>query len=358
MERVATTEQAKDQKRSTVQPYAPSWVDRFTDWVRRLPIPAWLFYAALAVGISLLYAAIKWSDGTYPIDRGPLFLILSASTLIYGLALMHYLDNWAGVALARFRPVLTLDEAGYNKLHYQLTTLPSRPTLVATIIGALYGLSGLLSLSPEDVAEFGLFTSPLASVIEVLALATGYISAAILIYHTVRQLRMVSRIYTNHTRIDLFQLGPLYSFSKLAARTAIGIGIPSYAWATINADPGAGVGSLAETGVFTVIVVATFVWPLLGAHRLLQEEKERLKSEAAQRLKAVMAELNSRADRRDFSEVEGINLTIDGILKQQSVIDKISTWPWQPETLRGLGAAILLPLVVWGIQRLLENLGF
>ena len=29
---------------SFAPPYAPSWLNRFTDWVERLPVPAWVFY--------------------------------------------------------------------------------------------------------------------------------------------------------------------------------------------------------------------------------------------------------------------------------------------------------------------------
>ncbi|MGH7425775.1 MAG: hypothetical protein ACREJP_06375, partial [Candidatus Methylomirabilales bacterium] len=38
-----------------VTPYPPSWVDRLTDWVERLPIPWWLFYLALGAASALSF---------------------------------------------------------------------------------------------------------------------------------------------------------------------------------------------------------------------------------------------------------------------------------------------------------------
>jgi len=34
----------------------------------------------------------------------------------------------------------------------------------------------------------------------------------------------------------------------------------------------------------------------------------------------------------------------------------ISTWPWRPETLRGVVSALLVPLVIWLVTRVLEAL--
>ena len=356
---IASAEPAVVDSEVVVRPYSPSWVDRFTDWVRQLPMPIWVFYLGLALVSILLYTAVKWSDGSYPIGTFFPAHVLSALSPIYALALMHYLDNWAGAALVTFRPAMLADEGEYNKLHYQLTTLPMRQTIIASVVGALYGVSSLLYLPTQQIEEQRFFTSPLATGFDVVFLALGYAGAAVLIYHSIRQLRLISRIYTTRTRIDLFHLGPLYAFSKLSARTAIGFGLITYAWVTVNAEAtGENAVYLIEPLVFTVIVILIFILPLLGIHRLLQEEKERLMNEAAQHLKGAIAELHRRREAGEFGEIGGINNAIDGILKERSVLDKIPTWPWQPGTVRGLGAALLLPMVIWGVQRLLERLGF
>ncbi|MGA7730246.1 MAG: hypothetical protein WCD37_03125, partial [Chloroflexia bacterium] len=222
----------------TFRPYAPSIVDGLTDWVRRLPIPSWLFYVAVAVVSLLLIASFKWLDGSYPVSIVTWQLILSAATFPYALAMLHYLDNSAKEALDDFRPAMQIDEAQFRKLEYQFTTLPARPALIAAGIGALYGVTFPLYASPEEIERMGFFTSLPTAIFGVFELALGYASAGLLLYHSVRQLRMVSRTYTTHARIDLFNLAPVHALSRLAARTAIGIAIITYAWAFVNFEGG------------------------------------------------------------------------------------------------------------------------
>jgi hypothetical protein len=47
MARTAAIRQPRAESNSPARPYPPSWVDRFIDWVARLPFPSWLFYLGL-----------------------------------------------------------------------------------------------------------------------------------------------------------------------------------------------------------------------------------------------------------------------------------------------------------------------
>jgi hypothetical protein len=40
---------------------------------------------------------------------------------------------------------------------------------------------------------------------------------------------------------------------------------------------------------------------------------------------------------------------------EHRTLEAVSTWPWQPETLRGILVAVLLPLLVWLLQRVLSR---
>jgi len=134
------------------RPYPPSWIDKLTDWVGRLPVPAWAFYLALGLVLALLLVSIAWVGGALSSDlvlgAFALDYFLSAMTFVYLLALVHYLDNSAAAALARFRPVMAVNDAEYNRLSYQLTTLPARPTLIASVLGAAYVLGTLVVRHP------------------------------------------------------------------------------------------------------------------------------------------------------------------------------------------------------------------
>ena len=348
------------------RPYAPGWIDRLTDRVRTVPGPAWVFYLALGVVLSAAYMVLLlwttgWGTGVVSLGDAAFYGLLNGLTYAYLLGLVHYLDNSAGAALARFRPVLTVEDDGYSRLLYQLTTMPARPTLVASMLGVVYAFmalainvltSGTPMLETGDMAPLG------------FALVWGfnvllYMMVAVAVYHTLHQLRLVSAIYTKHTRINLFQLGPLYALSGLTARTALGIGIPTYVWFqanTLNAT-GSDTPNIIQTVFLGVIIVVTFIWPLVGAHTLLEREKQRLQDDVAHRIESTIATLHTRADTGDLSDYAAQKGVLDGLLAEQGVVDKLRTWPWRTETVRGLGAAFLVPIIIWIVQRVLERLG-
>lgn len=337
-------------------PYPPSWVDRLINWVRRLPVPAWVFYLALGLGLTFVLTFAAWAGGVLPPGALVLDYFLSAMTCAYLLALIHFLDESAAVALARFRPVITVDDAGYDRLYYQLTTLLARPALIASGLGAAYSL--LVSIFIDE-NQFLKAVSPIIPILDVGFRTVIYALVGVTVYHTLHQLSMVNAIYTKHTRINLFQLGPIYALSSLTARTAIGIGLPTYMWFQITnlSALGNSPSDIYETIFLALVIVATFIWPLLGAHSLLEREKQRLKDEVARRIEATIAALHSSVDTATLEHRGRIKETFDALVAEQGVIDKLRTWPWRTETVNGLGFAFLLPVIIWVVQRILERLG-
>jgi uncharacterized membrane protein YidH (DUF202 family) len=349
---------------ATTRPYPPSWIDRLTARVERLPMPPWAFYLAVGLVLSLVYLPVLLSlggsaSGGFPLYAAVLYSLLTGMTCAYLPAMVHYLDTWAAGALARFRPVLTVDDTGYERLRYQLTTLPARPALVASLLGVLYTVADILTpiFTAGDGATIEL--SPLTAVFLVFFNVLIYVLAAVVVYHTLHQLRMVNDIYTRHTRINIFQQGPLYALSGLTARTAVGLGIPTYLWFQANSltTMGNSASDVIQTIFLGIIVVVAFVWPLLGAHRLLEREKQRLLDEAARCVEDAIANLNNHVTTGDLATAKELKEALEGLVIEQGVIDRLRTWPWRTETVRGIGVAFLLPVFIWVVQRVLERLG-
>jgi hypothetical protein len=338
-------------------PYPPSWVDRFTTWLEWLPFPRPLCYLGLWLALLLPYSAVIWWESASAFGTFNWLHLLLAGTGVYGLALIHYLDRRAAAALAAFRPVLTVDEKSYAALRYRLTTLPARPTLWVTILVGLWRGPTFLYHQPM-FAHFQLGTSLPALVLGgiLFCLMWGVVGA--FVYHTFHQLRTVSHIYSKWTRINLFQLGHLYAFSQLTAYTAVGIIVPSMTWAIAERATGYPL-VLSETMLFfSLIALVTFFWPLRSAHAALATEKQRLLDETGRRLANTFGEMDRRVDTEDFAELSALKTAIDSLRTKQEVVGKVSTWPWQIDTLRGVITAAALPLVLWVIQRLLERFVF
>jgi hypothetical protein len=350
-----TIQQSAANTETMPQPYPSSWADRFIDWVERLPVPSWLFYLVLWFALFLMANAVKWLDGSEPLGTIKPFYTVGASDGVYFLALMHYLKGAAGAAVRAFRPSLTMSEAEYNKLHYQLTTLPARCALLASGIGG--GIAALTVLLNPTVPNPYYYSSLLATIFGGGVAILIFACFGACVYQTIHQLTMVSRIHATVTRINLFQPDPLYAFSGLTARTAMGYLLLAdtavlimYEF-TLEADPMT-VGIM----VFMMaLAMVTFVLPLLGMHRCMVEEKTRLESEANQRLEAAIAELHRHVDVGDLTEMTELYRAIASLEIELDVVAKIPTWPWQPGTLRVAISPLLLPVAVWLIQRLLER---
>jgi len=338
-------------------PYAPSWLDQFDDYLDRLPGPTWLIYLLAALFLVLSHATIKWWDGSYPVGTFQPFHVVVMLSGIWFIALPHYLNGAAQHAMDRFRPALDANERKGNELTYCLTTLPASPTLLVTSAGLLFGLLVVIGVARGIVfAPSALvFTSSLAIGFEAGIALFICMAFFLFVYHTIYQVKLVNRIYTTNTLIDLFNLTPLYAFSMLTAQTAAW-GIPLvYAW--IATEPDIADDKISLAAVLTTITLAlvTFLWPLLGIHRRLVEKKRCAQVEVGQRLKRCLAELHERIDDQRTTELDAAMKAIAALQQEQALLDKIPTWPWRSETIRGLTTAIFLPIVLWFINQLLAH---
>jgi hypothetical protein len=354
------------------QRYRLSWIDRLLAQITRLPGPTWLFYLVLLITLILVNNSLQWLDGTVPTGTFDRVRTTDVVFPLYFLALMHYLNGCAGRALAEFRAVTDLSEADYDDLARNLQTVPAGSALVAGLAGATFVMIALWS----DSASFGIFpSSSLLTILVVvgLSLLTGAF-LFVFIVHTVRQLILVNQIYRRATRIDLFNLKPVYAFSGLTARAGIGLIFFIYFAVAINgadtvssADevtitlfndlfvtgdiPGLMlVGSLLLTGV------AAFVWPLLGIHHQLAAIKDLKMAEVSGRLASVLRKLHRDVEADDFDKMGGIQNALSSLRLEREQLAEISTWPWETGTLRGFVTAILIPILLWLLTRLLERI--
>ena len=355
-----------------VPPYAPSWVDRFTDWVDRLPGPPWAYYLAWAVVFFLLITGVQWSAGTYPVGTLKGSHAIAAFITPYAIGLIHYLDRIAGPAMQVFRPAMRGDESLHQHLTYVLTTLPPRSALtagLALLIAGMIVAAGAAFLQPSAAAGsdawmrlevgfrilFEVGATPASYIVTLGFLVLNWWVGGTLVLHTVRRLSLVPRIYRRHTNVDLFRQGPLYALSRLTAQTMIGDLILLYALASVRTYISQPLGGGTIT-VFTTLALASFALPLVGVHRVLAGEKERLLEGIADRLHDAGQELHRRIQAGRYRGMDELNKALAGLEIQRNMIAAIPTWPWHPETLRTLLAALLLPLIVWLIQSVLQRL--
>ena len=96
--------------------------------------------------------------------------------------------------------------------------------------------------------------------------------------------------------------------------------------------------------------------PAARPPRALQAEKDRRRAEANQTLDRVLSEVRDRVAAGEFAQVGSLNDAVAAATSGLNTINRISTWPWRPETLRGFLSAVVLPIVIWLITALLGRI--
>ena len=347
-----------------VPPYPPSWVDRFTDAVERLPIPWWSVYLIFALVLEAIQVMILWRDGIFTTFGVQFFQFFFPVNYVLATFLMHAFDRRAMTALERFRPTLRPNASPYPSLLYELTTLPARPTILAGLIGLAFGAISVAvgQVGLQDYPMFGLNASPTALTFMLVTFVPTLWFWFTLIYHTIHQMRTVSRIYTHQTQVDLYRLQPVYALAGLTAVTALGFAIYTYPWL---ADPGLQAGALPTAYGMVVFLtlpfylwpILIFVWPLWGAHRILVERKEAELADVGHRRESITQRFHKRAARDPLVGMDEFHKALSTLELEAAALEKIPTWPWPRGMFRNLMAAFLLPVFVWliqfGLQRLL-----
>ncbi len=345
-------------------PHCTSWIDRFFAWVRRLPLPAWLFYLGLWFVLYLLITPATWIEGAEPVGFLSLIALDGATYIVYYLALMHHLDGVAGRALDDFRPLLQVDELEFKRFQYELTTLPARSTAIAGGVGIAITLASLPWMPSPDIAAeparhflAGVAAGLAHHLSAQVTFAIANAILAIFVYHTVRQLRLVTRLHATVPRINLYRRAPIYAFSRLTARTGIGwilafsLGLWPRLGPTLTTN-----GATAIAYALVPFALLIFLLPLHSVHRLLVTEKRHLQSEVERRLETLFTRLHERIDAADTAGVEGFKMLLDSLLAERDTLSRMPTWPWRPGTVAGFLSALLIPILIGLLQQLLMDL--
>ncbi len=327
--------------------FEPSWVDRLIDQIDQLRVPGWLPYLVVFPALILTANSAGWLDGYLPIGSFDVYLSSAAASGLGCLAAIHYLDREAGIALERLRPALSVGEERYRDLRYQLTTIPAGPTVIWTFVGLAIAIA--YSFNSSLVGR-----GTMSVAVDIAAALVGIPLVAVLFFHTVRQLRLVTQIHGQLTAIDVFQLDPLLAFSGVTARTGLIILGIGYLVAAPEPSP-IDWATIAFVAISILLGTAAFVLPMYGMHQRIAQEKTRLKSLANRDLQVAMDQLSSRAQARDLTDADALNQQLSSLVTQRDVIAGIPTWPWEPATVRGFATAVVLPIALWLVFRALEQ---
>ena len=331
--------------------YRPAAFSRFLAWVDGLPWHGWWVFPLLAAALFAWTHAILWATGQVPV--GTIQPVLAAS-VFYGpftLAALAYVNRTSARALAAFWPATGWPDADRERWRYAFTTSPSGYGVIALLVGAAAAIGAFVSAGP---AGLGVGDRTVLFIAYLPPALFGYSMIPVAVIHTYRQLRLVARIHREARAIDPFDRVPLYAFSALTARTGLAYVISGYYAIAVQGQFQAGNPiALVALSVTFGFGIASFVLPLWGIHDRLGREKEQLLREVERRLASLGEEMYRRIDAGQFDGTKVVSEALAGVLALRERIVRLPTWPWPPQVFRGFFSALLLPVVVYLVSRLI-----
>ena len=347
----------KESRRAVNDEVQAGWIDRLVAAIEGIPGPTWLVYLLILAVNILMNHLVFWIDGSLKPGAFDFGLSIFAFYVLYWMGLYHYLTIVASRALETFRPLLEASEAEIRQLEAQLTLLPRRVSMWLLPLGFIVTL---LNVSSDLEYVLGPVANGARTWLPVVyfSLVTAFGSSAFfaLFLRTIRQLRFVGELHRQAVGIDLLDLEPAHAFSGLTARTGIGmillIGISSFQGPIENVSN----FELFSFLAIIVLAVAVFVVPLEGMHRLLREERKRELKELNGLLRKASNRLHQQVREGEYDHIQRSKDALAALTLERERLQKTSTWPWNPGTVRGFSSTLLLPIFLLLVTRLIERL--
>jgi hypothetical protein len=159
--------------------------------------------------------------------------------------------------------------------------------------------------------------------------------------------------------INIFNLSAIYTLSRFLSQTSLllviifyGLGLtgkdaleyytdPRFIWIQILI-----IGS----------ILAFFFYQLTGIRGRLNSEKSLKLKTVASNLDKLYSRINEEADRGNYTKVTELQSAASTLKENWETIRKLSTWPWEPVTLRNFLLPLLFPVIVYLLQLYIARL--
>ncbi len=331
--------------------YTPSWQNRFFHAIDKLPIPKPVIAILLFAAIAFLNHLLPWIERKLPWGKVD---VSQFSFLIWFLVIFvasDYFLAYSKKAMAVFRPALNVSDREYSQLTYRFINLPNRIGWIITFVLAPVIAVGIVPSLPIYLQSgLSLLT------IFITQVFNGSLALAFII-NIFRQYGLIGQLYARVKLINIYHLNPLYAFAGFASRTGIFLILASvlnYLTNLAFAEDNTSIGSfLFFSTINLAMAIGAFILPLGGIHTRLVEEKERVSKENDRRLEEAHKKLHQRFDKNQLKDITEVRGSISAFLDLRHEIEKVSTWPWEPGTLRNFIIALLVPMTAWIIQQVL-----
>jgi hypothetical protein len=119
---------------------------------------------------------------------------------------------------------------------------------------------------------------------------------------------------------------------------------------------------LLVTSAFIIVLVsammlslATFLMPLYGIKRRILAEKNQLMAATGQEIEIAYDRLATAIRSGDSKKLADVRTILDLVHRKMDFIHSIPVWPWNPGTFTALLSAIILPIIMGILSRIMQK---
>lgn len=333
----------------TVPPYRPLWLYRFFEFFQRLPVPGWLLVLLIVVIVGVANHLVAWQQGYLPFGEINGYLSTVGLYIVLMPVIWAYSSGRANRTLLEF-----FEGSGKRRAQVQavISDFNSLPDWAMILLLALGAIQGYLIYSNMTVSMIPLSAQVLPSLGLLSWLSTNGFIYPVMV-RALRQLVFIKRLFSQ-LEVDIFNRQPIYALSRYASMISIialliTYGFQSIAFPSFLLTP---FGILIQS-LTLILALSMFIIPLVDVNRAMRSAKERLLSEISKDLKALQQRVHNAVNRNALANISNLRTAVGALKDEMEIVQKIPTWPWQPETLRNLFTPLLIPILVYLVQRFL-----
>jgi len=328
----------------------PKWLVYFFNFVDRIPIPKWLLAGLVIGGSAVAHHLVAWRDEFLP--QGSFDFSLATLGIHYVLYFYYWdlLSKRAKRDLEIFYSHSKISRQGLANEIIKFNSLSEKTSFLVVLIGSV-GTIGLYN-------QFIRFQVPMSDVIPwsvlLAMLLIGSVSMLAFV-RLIRQAFLMRQMYAD-IQVDVFKPFRIYDLSRYASFSAGSLILLHYV--SISMIAPRYLLSLPDliTQVMIFLTAAIlFLFPLLEINGRMRQAKEELLIQAGDNLKMVYQQINSAAQKKDFSKLEKVRGSLSALMEAKELVEKIPTWPWQSSALGNFIFPLLIPFIAFLIQLFIES---
>ena len=331
--------------------YTPRWLYRFFAFLESLPIPLWALGLSIILFGGLAMHLDAWNKGLVPVGQYNGYLATVSLFNVGYLALWIFLDRRARLAVKDFFQNRGKSQAEVEAIYADFISLPPLPANLAFLGGTLFGYLGL---------PFAMRLQPLVGKVLPLWDLISWLPISglifMLLYRIIRQAFLLPRFF-RAIDVDIFNPSPIYAISRYTSQVSIVLLIINYGlvFSSLPTMLSTSFGFLYQVFIIGPSLIYFFA-PLASINQRMRKEKENLLFNIGEAQKKINAKLLVSVSSKKYTDLAELRNAVTALKEQREVLQKLTTRPWQSDTLRNLLAPLTLPIFVYLIQRYLGTL--